>query len=196
MTSLLIKLFAISITISVHQFGHAYTAYKLGDKTAKRRMTLNPLEHIDPIGMIMMITVGVGWTKPSQVSSLNFKQKTMKRDLVLVNLSGAAFNALTALFCAILMKFIPIMSAQIILSTVIGYNLSFAAFNMLPIPNLDGWNIIKQFIPYKHYESVYQYEDMSMFIFLFMILTNAHMIIMGPIYNILSTVIYGISNIF
>ena len=190
MTSLLINLFAITIAISVHEFGHAYTAYQLGDPTAKRRMTLNPVEHIDPIGALMMIIIGIGWAKPVPVTSNNFKRETIKRDLVLVSLAGAGFNILTAIICAILMNFVPLASAKMILMTIIGYNLSFAAFNLLPLPMLDGWNIVKQFIPYKYYESVYQYENMSMFIFLIVILTDIHMVIMSPIYNVFSTIVY------
>ena len=67
------------------------------------------------------------------INSSNFKQKTMKRDLVLVSLAGAGFNVLAAIVCAILMKFMSLVSAQIVLMTVIGYNLSFAAFNLIPV---------------------------------------------------------------
>ena len=192
MTSLIVSGFAIATAIGVHEFGHAFVAYKLGDPTAKNsgRMTPNPLVHLDPIGLLMMILVGVGFATPVPINSSNFKQKTMKRDLVLVSLAGAGFNVLAAIVCALLMKFMSLVSAQIVLMTVIGYNLSFAAFNLIPvIPPLDGWQILKQFIPYKYYESVYKYESMNMAIFLIMILTNVHMVIMGPIYNVLSSIV-------
>lgn len=193
MTSLIVSAFAIATAIGVHEFGHAFVACKLGDPTAKNsgRMTPNPLVHLDPLGLLMMVFVGVGFATPVPINSNNFKQKTMKRDLVLVSLAGAGFNVLTAILCAIIMKFMPLESAQMVLTAVIGYNLSFAAFNLIPImPPLDGWQILKQFIPYKYYESVCQYENMSMFIFLIMILTDVHMIIMRPIYNILSSIVY------
>lgn len=193
MTSLIVSAFAIATAIGVHEFGHAFVACKLGDPTAKNlgRMTPNPLVHLDPLGLLMMIFVGVGFATPVPINSNNFKQKTIKRDLVLVSLAGAGFNVLTAILCAIIMKFMPLASAQMVLMAVIGYNLSFAAFNLIPvIPPLDGWQILKQFIPYKYYESVYKYESMSMFIFLIMILTDVHMVIMGPIYNVLSKIVY------
>lgn len=184
MITLLINLFAILIAISVHECSHAYVAYKLGDSTAKHRITLNPFVHIDPIGMLVMLVARIGWAKPVPINSSNFKRETRKRDLVLVSLAGAGGNILTAIICATFMKFASTVTAQVFLMTIIGYNLSFAAFNLLPIGGLDGWNIVKQFIPYKYYESVYKYESMSMYIFIIMILTNAHRIIMKPIYNL------------
>lgn len=191
MTSFIVSAFAIAIAVSVHEFGHSYISYKLGDSTAKNsgRMTLNPLVHIDPIGLLMMFLVGVGFATPVPVNSSNFKRETRKRDLVLVSLGGAGFNVLTAILCAILMKFIPTMSAQIVLMSIIGYNLSFSAFNLLPLPLLDGWNILKQFIPYKYHESVYRYENMSMFIFLIMIITDAHLVMMRPISMVLNSIV-------
>lgn len=191
MTSLIVSAFAIATAIGVHEWAHSFVAYKLGDPTAKNsgRMTPNPLVHLDPIGFLMMILVGVGFATPVPVNSSNFKRKTMKRDLILVSLAGAVANILTAVLCAILMKFTPIVSVKIVLATMIGYNLSFSTFNLLPIPPLDGWNIVKQFIPYKYYESVYKYESMSLFIFIIMIITDAHMVIMTPIYNILSSIV-------
>lgn len=192
MTSLIVSLFAIATAVGIHEFAHSFVAFKLGDPTAKNsgRMTPNPFVHLDPIGLLMMIFMGVGFAMPVPINSNNFKQKTKKRDLVLVSLAGAGFNVLTAILCAVIMKFIPLASAKMVLVTVIEYNLSFAAFNLIPIiPPLDGWQILKQFIPYKYYESVYQYESMSIFIFIVMILTDIHMVIMGPIYNVLLSIV-------
>lgn len=95
MTSLLVSAFAIITTVIVHEFGHAYVENYL--KKSNRRINFNPLDYIGPIDMLMMITVGIGWTKPVQTSSSNFNRKTMKRDLILVYLAGPAFNLLAAI---------------------------------------------------------------------------------------------------
>lgn len=191
MTNLILILAGVASAISVHEFGHAYVAHLLGDDTAKNsgRMTLNPLAHVDPIGLICMIFLKIGWATPVPINSRNFKSGNMKRDLVLVSLAGATFNVITAIICALMMRIINLDSARLVLMMIISYNISFAAFNLIPfIPPLDGWQILKQFIPYKYYESVYKFEGMSMFIFLIVILTDAHLMIMGPI----SSVFYNI----
>ncbi len=188
MTSLLVSFFAILIAISTHELGHAYVANLQGDSTAKRRITLNPIEHIDPLGMLMMLVAGIGWARPVEINSRNFKDT--KKGIILTSLAGAGFNILTAILCAILMKFIPLPSAQMVLMTIIGFNISFSSFNLLPLPLLDGWQVLKQFIPYKHYEAVYKYESMSMFVFIIVILTDVHMILMGPIYNMFSKIVF------
>lgn len=90
---------------------------------------------------------------------------------------------------AILIKLTPLMSAKITLMAIMNYNLTFSSFQLLYLPMLDGWCIIKQFIPYKYYDSVYQFESMSMFVFLIIVMTNTHMTMIRPIYNILSSVV-------
>ena len=87
---------AILIGLTVHEWAHAYAAYRLGDPTAKNlgRMTLNPLAHIDPIGFAMLLLVGFGWAKPVPVSPRNFKH--YRRDDIIVSLAGITMNILIA----------------------------------------------------------------------------------------------------
>lgn len=190
LSNILVSLVAIVIAITVHEFGHAYSAHLLGDDTAKMhgRMTLDPAKHLDPIGILMMLVFKIGWARPVPVNPNNFKN--YKIGNVLVSLAGAFANILTAIICMILNKYVHLEALNMILWASIGFNISFAAFNLLPIPPLDGWGVISSFIPYKYNEFVYKYESMSNFIFIILIITDVHMILMGPIYNALINIVY------
>ncbi|WP_042272146.1 site-2 protease family protein [[Clostridium] dakarense] len=190
LSNILVSLVAIVIAITVHEFGHAYSAHLLGDDTAKMngRMTLDPAKHLDPIGIIMMLIFRIGWARPVPVNPNNFKN--YKIGNVLVSLAGAFANILTAIVCMMLIKVVHMDAITSILWATIGFNISFAAFNLLPIPPLDGWGVISSFIPYKYNEFVYKYESMSTFLFLLLIITDFHLIIMGPIYNVIVNIVY------
>lgn len=186
-----IKIFAIGTAIGVHEFGHSFVAYKLGDPTSRNmgRMTPNPLVHINPIGLLVMFLVGIGFTNPVQINSSNFKNK--KKGLILTSFAGPLFNVITAILCVLCIKFIPLESARIVLMSIVGYNIAFASFNLIPIiPPLDGWQILKQFIPLKYYNYIYQYESMSLFIFFILILTNLYMVLLSPISNVLTNLVF------
>ena len=107
---------AILISLTFHEFGHAYAAYKMGDPTARNlgRMTLNPLAHIDPIGFILLVLFGFGWAKPVPVNPRNYKMMT---DSVLSTIA-------------------------IILYYFVGLNCGLIVFNLIPIPPLDGSHVI------------------------------------------------------
>ena len=147
------------ITITVHEVAHAYVAWKLGDPTASAmgRITLNPLRHIDPIGLIMLLIVGFGWAKPVPINPRNFKNEKL----------GMAISAIAGPISNILMAFLGFIAANIIIliavrtnnfGTVIEsafafanvfatLNVWFAALNLLPIPPLDGSRIVNYFLP-------------------------------------------------
>ncbi|WP_195939706.1 site-2 protease family protein [Romboutsia sp. 1001713B170131_170501_G6] len=181
---------AIAIAISVHEFGHAYSAHLLGDDTAKMygRMTLNPAKHLDPIGLLMMIIFRIGWAKPVPVNPNNFKN--YKLGNVLVSLSGAMANIITAIICVIINKHVNMYAINLIASMTMIYNVGFAAFNLLPLPPLDGWGIVSTFIPYKYNEYVYKYESMSSIIFLVLIVTGLVGIFVEPIRDIIFNIVF------
>lgn len=192
LSDILIRIVAIAVAISVHEFGHAYSAHLLGDDTAKMygRMTLDPAKHIDPIGILMMLIFRIGWAKPVPVNSSNFKN--YKVGNVIVSLAGAIGNILAAIVCVIIMKHVNMEAIRDIASVTMMYNISFAAFNLLPIPPLDGWGVISPFIPYKYNEFIYKFESMSYPILLVLIFTNVYSIIISPIFNF----IWGIVQMF
>lgn len=144
---LLYRMPAILVALAFHEWAHAYAAYKLGDPTAYNlgRMTLNPLAHIDLIGLIMMMLVRFGWAKPVPVSTRNFKHP--RRDEIIVSLAGVAMNLVLAF--VIMLIFFGLMVAgkagNAALNTIFYYfyfiNLGLCVFNILPIPPLDGFHV-------------------------------------------------------
>lgn len=178
LTSLLAILFAISI----HEFGHAFVAHLNGDNTAKNagRMTINPLNHIDPFGMIMMFLVHFGWAKPVPVNPYNYRNEKIGN--ITVSIAGVAFNLISAIIFALINKYVDVVSIKTITYSLVMYNIGFAAFNILPIPPLDGWNIIATFLPNDLVYKIYSYSRYTTILFIVLIMTNAFSIILNPIY--------------
>ena len=190
LSTILASMVAIAVAISVHEFGHAYSAHLLGDDTAKMygRMTLNPAKHLDIMGLIAMLIVHIGWAKPVPVNPNNFKN--YKVGNVIVSLAGVTANIIISIICVIIKKHVNMYAITEITSAIIIYNVSFAAFNLLPIPPLDGWGVISSFIPYKYNEIAYKYESMSSIIFLVLIITGAYSIFVSPISNVIWDILY------
>lgn len=190
LSTILASIVAIAVAISVHEFGHAYSAHLLGDDTAKMygRMTLNPAKHLDAMGLIAMLIVHIGWAKPVPVNPNNFKN--YKVGNIIVSLAGVTANIITAIICILINKYVNMYAINLIAYYVMVYNVGFAAFNLLPIPPLDGWGVISLFIPYKYNEIVYKYESMSSIIFLVLIITGAYSIFVSPISNIIWKIVY------
>ena len=190
LSNILVQIVGIAVAISVHEFGHAYSAHLLGDDTAKMygRMTLNPAKHLDIMGLIAMLIVHIGWAKPVPVNPNNFKN--YKVGNVIVSLAGVTANIIISIICVIIKKHVNMYAITEITSAIIIYNVSFAAFNLLPIPPLDGWGVISSFIPYKYNEIAYKYESMSSIIFLVLIITGAYSIFVSPIRNVIWDILY------
>ena len=190
LSTILASMVAIAVAISVHEFGHAYSAHLLGDDTAKMygRMTLNPAKHLDIMGLIAMLIVHIGWAKPVPVNPNNFKNYQVGN--VIVSLAGVTANIIISIICVIIKKHVNMYAITEITSAIIIYNVSFAAFNLLPIPPLDGWGVISSFIPYKYNEIAYKYESMSSIIFLVLIITGAYSIFVSPIINVIWDILY------
>ena len=181
--------FVVFVCSPVHELSHAFAAYKLGDDTAKRdgRLTFNPLKHIDPIGMIMILLFGFGYAKPVPV---NFgRLHNPKRDGALVALAGPASNLLMSFIFAFgyagLQKLAMVTSINAIqvISVFFLYaayiNIALAVFNLLPIPPLDGSKILAGILPDKLYWKYMQYERYAMILVLVLLFTN---ILSKPLY--------------
>ena len=190
LSTILASIVAIAVAISVHEFGHAYSAHLLGDDTAKMygRMTLNPAKHLDAMGLIAMLIVHIGWAKPVPVNPNNFKN--YKVGNIIVSLAGVTANIITAIICILINKYVNMDAINLIAYYVMIYNVGFAAFNLMPIPPLDGWRVISSFIPYKYNEISYKYESMSSIIFLVLIFTGAYSIFVSPIINVILNILY------
>ncbi len=157
---LLICIVALLPALTFHEWAHGYAAYKLGDETAKAdgRLSLNPLDHLDPIGSLMLLLVGFGWAKPVPVMTRNFKKP--KRDFALVSLAGPLANFLLALVSGllfVLMLFIVSENDLTDSNTMealtdvfyysMAFNIGLGTFNLIPIPPLDGSNILMGILP-------------------------------------------------
>ncbi len=151
----LITIFVYLISITVHEFAHAFVAFKCGDPTAKLagRMSLNPFKHLNFMGFLMFIFLGVGWAKPVPINPNNFKK--YKKGTRLVSISGVATNFVLGLFSAIIYAILLAIVgytgsvAMEYLYGVLGYfmlvNSFLVMFNILPIPPMDGFNFIASF---------------------------------------------------
>ncbi|MDR1773858.1 MAG: site-2 protease family protein [Clostridioides sp.] len=173
----------LCIAISVHECGHALVAYMFGDDTAKKegRLSLNPLKHIDLIGLISLLVFHFGWAKPVPVNPTKFKNYKISN--LLVSLAGVAFNIITAIFCVIIIKNVQIYSVGLVATMTAMYCIGLASFNLLPIPPLDGWNVIAIFIPFKYRKYMYKYAQHGFLILILLMITGTYRYIMNPIYN-------------
>jgi len=141
---------AVIIILTLHEFGHAYAAYKMGDETAKRegRLSLNPLRHIDPFGMIALILFRFGWGKAVPVDF--FALRNLRKGMVVVSLAGPGINFLTALVLSPLYKLMynsSVMQAGfsyfiVLVEYIIIYSVYLGIFNLIPIPPLDGSKVL------------------------------------------------------
>lgn len=190
--SFLYALPAILICITVHEFSHAYAAYKLGDKSQKYkgRLTLSPFAHLELFGFISMALFGFGWGKPVEIRDDRFKNRT--RDTMLVALAGPMSNLLMAIVITLIIK-VLLMCKVITISTILGnsvivqmvislitLNVTLGIFNLLPIPPLDGSKILLYFLPYKYKDIIYTMERYSGIILIFLFVTNFGILIVQP----------------
>lgn len=143
--AILIRLVVLAVSITVHEFGHAAVAYYLGDPTPKSqgRVSLNPLHHLDPLGTFMILFGPIGWGKPVMWNPGNVRKTNIRVALVAVSLAGIAMNLLLAaiLYNGVLDTGLDLpRDANRLVADVVRLNIALAAFNILPIPPLDGYN--------------------------------------------------------
>lgn len=195
----LVSVPGIIIAISFHEFAHAAVAYAMGDPTAKNngRMTINPTSHIDPMGLLMLAIARFGWAKPVPVNEGNFKNRALGN--FLVSIAGISMNITIAIVTFILLHYTSnIFTSQAyydVMYSVIGINISFAAFNLLPIPPLDGSKLLLSVLPVKYRFFVYKYENYGMIIMILLIVTGTLGIVLNPVVNAIISFINTIINI-
>lgn len=148
---LIVRFFVLTVSLSVHEFSHAWSAYRFGDDTAARmgRMTLNPLAHLDPIGSLLILTgMPIGWAKPVPVDV--YRLRDPRRHGSLVALAGPASNFVIAIVCCAVFAFMARqdvgMGAFQLLSWFIQINFGLAIFNLLPLYPLDGSKVLPLFL--------------------------------------------------
>ncbi|MCY9695152.1 site-2 protease family protein [Paenibacillus alginolyticus] len=169
------------LSFTIHEFAHAYSAYKLGDSTAYQfgRVSLNPMVHLDLFGTIMLLIAGIGWAKPVPVNRGNFKRPRLMG--IIVTAAGPLSNLILAfisIFVFVLfqkygwLKGMSVGSSDAIvlfLQLMITINLRLFLFNLIPIPPLDGYRIIQDVVNLKYSESLIKFEQWASVIFLLVV---------------------------
>ena len=193
---------ALLLSLSVHEYAHAWMAYKLGDISQKirGRLTMDPTKHIDPFGFICIALLGVGWGRPVMVDDRNFKDRA--KGTMLTSLAGPVANILLALLLTLVLKVLIMVGAVDLVATskvveilvsmlllTIQFNVIFGIFNMIPLPPLDGSKVLFYFLPSKLKPIMYTLERYSFIIIVVLFMTDLSSVIIQPAYNLVLNLI-------
>ena len=187
---------ALLFALVVHEYAHALAADSMGDPTPRYmgRLTLNPMMHVDVLGLLMLALAGFGWAKPVPINSNNFHNR--KEGIIKVSLAGPGANLflcfVAALVGAILLRF-NLMSQTVFnfLQWIMLYNVWFAFFNLIPIPPLDGSKLVMEFMPTKY---LYQYAETVERYGFFILMALVFSGVVGAIINPLAQAYLGLVN--
>ncbi|MBI2955096.1 MAG: site-2 protease family protein [Chloroflexi bacterium] len=203
--SLVLGFVVIMLSITVHEASHALMAYRLGDSTAKYlgRLTLNPIAHMDPLGTIMILMTmlggfGIGWGKPVPVNPHNLRNGP-KTGMALVSAVGPISNLALAAALAIPLRFNGVTNPMVadILFFFVTLNVALAAFNIIPLPPLDGFKVLLGILPYRQAYSLSRLENYGPAILLLVIFAGPFVginilgMLMRPLMNALYWLIMG-----
>ena len=187
------------MALALHEYAHARVAVAMGDFTPRMmgRLTVNPLAHIDPIGLVMLLVARFGWAKPVIINPHNFRDR--KKGEILVALAGPAMNFLLAFLALGVMIFLThtmriemSYGLRAVLWLIVVYNINFGIFNLIPLPPLDGSRILMAVLPYEMQYRFAALERYSMIIFIIFIATPILGYILVPIAQILLGLFSGI----
>jgi Zn-dependent protease len=176
-------------SIIFHEVAHGWVALLFGDDTAKRsgRLSLNPLSHIDPMGALMLFAVGFGWAKPVPVDYYNLRNSRLA--LICVSLAGCLTNIFIAAMAILLLEFQSPNSPHIIISILVivkSINLILGAFNLIPIPPLDGSKILMGFLSREAQMSFARLEPYGFLILIILLITN----VLNPVITFMESLVY------
>lgn len=206
--ALLVSIPGVLVAITFHEFAHGYAAYKLGDNTAKNegRLSLNPLDHLDPIGTLMLLLAGFGWGKPVHVNPTQYTRKiSMEKGEAIVSVAGPLTNIVLAFVLALIYgALVKFASVEFLLSTVgsiiklilasaISINIGLGVFNLIPLPPLDGSKIIMPFLPYNAKQWFRSNEQIFYIVFVVIWITGIASLIITPPINWISTGIMSLT---
>jgi len=177
----------ILLAMDVHEFSHAWVADKLGDPTPKEagRLSLNPRAHLDPLGTLSMLVIGLGWGKPVVINPLKLRTGP-QLGMAMVGIAGPLSNLLVAALLAVPLRlhWVPFMPQVIagfpfswgdLFSWVIWLNLALAVFNLIPFSPLDGSRLLAALLPERWFYTLARYERYTLFLFLGLIIAERFM---------------------
>jgi Zn-dependent protease len=199
--SLVLKIPALLLAVTLHEVAHGWVADRLGDPTARRagRLTLNPLPHIDPFGALAFILAGFGWAKPVPVNPRNLRHPV--RDMAVVGLAGPVSNFLVAFIALVLLQLVarggaglPLVAAPLfgVLRWVYLYNLALGIFNLIPLPPLDGGHFLPYLVPRASWSLLRQLEQYGPILLLILVVSGATGYIVGPVMAMLDALYRGL----
>jgi Zn-dependent protease len=197
----------IIIGITVHEYAHALAAYKLGDMTPKyqKRVSLNPVRHIDPIGFVALLLIGFGWGKPVEVNPYAFKNS--RRSNLITDVAGIATNFVFAfIFMGLTSLFVHTVGVQAggitgnafvyytcqVLVNIVIMNLVLMIFNLLPVPPLDGFGIITEIFNLRGKPIYNQLYAMGFPLLILLIVLNVPSRVISPVINAIFTLLENI----
>jgi Zn-dependent protease len=196
---LLFRGIAFLIAITVHELAHAVVAYRLGDPTPQRegRLTLNPIAHLDLLGTLMILFGPIGWARPVTFNPYNFKGNK-RLGKILTTLAGPLANLFTAVLFAFLFAIFFQYLTDVVWSdfvvrlvyAIIQLNVVLFIFNLVPIPPLDGYWIVRDVLPRKAAHQLNPVEKYGPFILLLFVVTPVSSWLLSPIMNSTLRLIY------
>jgi len=192
--SIIIALPGVIIAMTFHEFAHAWMADRLGDKTPRiqGRLTLNPLSHIDPFGLVLLLFANIGWGKPVEINPNNFNSnKSRSTCEMLVALAGPVMNFILAFLFMIIYYALYIYTnvswlTLLIVSAIISVNIGLGVFNLIPIPPLDGSKIFSKILPYKVQEWLDNNMQTIYIVFLVLWVTGVLSYLVAPVISVIS----------
>ncbi|MEW6724324.1 MAG: site-2 protease family protein [Bacillota bacterium] len=181
----------VVIALSFHEYAHAWMAVRMGDPTPRLRgrLTLDPLAHLDPIGTLLLVFYRFGWAKPVPVNPYNFRRP--RQGMIYTSLAGPAANVILAILLAIVWQVIPyrVLLQQpilaLILERAILINIILAAFNLIPVPPLDGSKVVAGLLPYHQARWFAQIEPYGPFILMLLVITGLTSTLVMPLVNLI-----------